>query len=466
MDAADSMNKIIDYPRQTSEWGRSLIDVLNTQFRQFQKQFDGVNKNINDLKIDIDKNLENLEKSIQAVKHVAQSALTLAEQNQNDIIEIRTELKNTKKELIEARTEIKKCKSEINYCNVNCEELKVGYKAVKQHSNKLDNYSRRKNLIIRGIDEEKDESKAMCEQKVRNFLKTQLQLNNDTVDGIKFVGCHRLADSANRRNWQHADNRKRPIIIRFTSIADKQTVWDAKSQLTDVHVSISENYSVDTEYNRNRLYMFYKKAKSMNKYKQKVFLNGDILVLDGRRYSVDDLMDLPDDLNPRQFSERSNENYYVFGGIHSKHNPFSNWYPCEIQHDDHSFKSVEQVYQYAKAVYVGDTASATKLMYISDPAAAKKIGSKVVGVNGTNWDTAKKDIMKDLIMKKFAGNENLKAELLTTGDKTMVESGRDPHYACGLSIMHKDIFNQAKWTGKNMLGDILCTVRNTIRRDL
>ena len=204
----------------------------------------------------------------------------------------------------------------------------------------------------------------------------------------------------------------------------------------------------------------------MNKYKQKVFLNGDILVLDGRRYWVDDLMDLPDDLNPRQFSERSNENYYVFGGIHSKHNPFSNWYPCEIQHDDHSFKSVEQVYQYAKAVYVGDTASATKLMYISDPAAAKKIGSKVVGVNGTNWDTAKKDIMKDLIMKKFAGNENLKAELLTTGDKTMVESGRDPHYACGLSIMHKDIFNQAKWTGKNMLGDILCTVRNTIQRDL
>ena len=94
MDAADSMNKIIDYPRQTSEWGRSLIDVLNTQFRQFQKQFDGVNKNINDLKIDIDKNLE---KSIQAVKHVAQSALTLAEQNPNDIIEIRTELKKTLK---------------------------------------------------------------------------------------------------------------------------------------------------------------------------------------------------------------------------------------------------------------------------------------------------------------------------------------------------------------------------------
>ena len=32
------------------------------------------------------------------------------------------------------------------------------------------------------------------------------------------------------------------------------------------------------------------------------------------------------------------------------------------------------------------------LMYISDPAAAKKIRSKVVGVNGTNWDAAKKTL--------------------------------------------------------------------------
>ena len=77
MDASDPLSKI-DYPKQTSEWGRSLIGVLNAQFNQFQKQFDGVNKNISDLKIDIGKQFENLEKSMHAVKHVAQSALSLA----------------------------------------------------------------------------------------------------------------------------------------------------------------------------------------------------------------------------------------------------------------------------------------------------------------------------------------------------------------------------------------------------
>ena len=63
MDVSDPLSKI-DYPKQTSEWGRSLIDVLNAQFNQFQKQFDGVNRNINDLKIDFGKNFENFEKCI------------------------------------------------------------------------------------------------------------------------------------------------------------------------------------------------------------------------------------------------------------------------------------------------------------------------------------------------------------------------------------------------------------------
>ena len=108
-----------------------------------------------------------------------------------------------------------------------------------------------------------------------------------------------------------------------------------------------------------------------------MFLNGDVLILAGKRYYVDDLADLPADLHPRLFSEKANDKCYVFGGVHSKFNPFSNWYHCKIQHDNHSFKSVKQAYKHSKAVY------ATKLMFTTDLAAAKKIGSKVTGVNGS-----------------------------------------------------------------------------------
>ena len=77
----------------------------------------------------------------------------------------------------------------MNYCKVNCDELKFECKTLKQHSNKMENYSRRKNLVIRGISEEKNESSVICEEKVREFIKNKLKLHNDTVDAMKFAGC-------------------------------------------------------------------------------------------------------------------------------------------------------------------------------------------------------------------------------------------------------------------------------------
>ena len=92
--------------------------------------------------------------------------------------------------------------------------------------------------------------------------------------------------------------------MRFRNNADKSLVWGAKSHITDHHVSISDNYCADTEYKRNRLYMVYKKAKSLDKFKQKTSLSGDVLVIDGSHYTVEDLHNLPDELNIRQFSEK------------------------------------------------------------------------------------------------------------------------------------------------------------------
>ena len=96
--------------------------------------------------------------------------------------------------------------------------------------------------------------------------------------------------------------------------------------------------------------MIYKKAKSLDKFKQKTSLSGEVLVIDGSHYTVEDLHNLPGELNIRQFSEKVNNDFYVFGGIHSSANPFSNWYSCKIQHEGHTFKSVEQAYQFSKAM--------------------------------------------------------------------------------------------------------------------
>ena len=236
MSNEDSTDKVY-YTRQTSEWGRNLIDVLNIQFKKIQHQFDCVNDYIKKVNCNINEQFKGLRKDLNDVQIVAQSALSLAEQNKDDIAEICIEINNI-------RTEIKDSKCKLKYSKYNCEELKAENKVLKDHINKFDNYSRRKNIIIRGIEESEDESNDTCVRKIREFMRTQLKLDDDTVDNIKFAGCHRLSANANRKRHDSQQiNQKRPIIVQFYNQADKATVWGAKIQSSDNRVSVSENFS-------------------------------------------------------------------------------------------------------------------------------------------------------------------------------------------------------------------------------
>jgi len=427
----------LDYPNQTSQWGKSLIDQLNVQFLYVVKLIKSVNDNI-------DKRFDNFKEEIDSIRATTESTKAIAEQNRIDIATIRSEVL-----------------SEVDFLKFTCEKLSSENQTLKQQTNKLENYSRRSNVIIRGIKEEENESLMSCENKARDFFKQQLQLDGNTVNDLKFVRCHRMGGTYRKQNQR--TSQIRPIIVRFQNYSDKLLIWSARSKISAENMFLSENFSGDTEYNRRNLYPIFKKAKSMDKYRTQVSLNGDVLVVKSVPYTVQNLLDLPEDLQPIQFSERSNDRYLVFGGIHSVYHPLSNWYPCDIRHQGHCFKSIEQAYQYSKAVYVKDTASARSLLYTSDPRAAKDLGSKVSGLRGSTWDTKKYEIMTELVKKKFTDHPELKIALLKTENKTLVESGRDTQYAIGLPITSKDIFHEGKWTGKNMLGKILCDVRNIIR---
>ena len=76
----------IDYPKQTSEWGRNLIDILNSQFEKFELRFDNVNDNIQQLKNNMNEQFEDLKKDINKVQIVAQTALSLSEQNKKKLL--------------------------------------------------------------------------------------------------------------------------------------------------------------------------------------------------------------------------------------------------------------------------------------------------------------------------------------------------------------------------------------------
>ena len=141
-----------------------------------------------------------------------------------------------------------------------CEELTSENNSLKQHTENLDNYSRRSNVVIRRITEPQQESNADCEKATRDFFKVQLiQLSDDIVCAMKFDRCHRVGNCAAFR---------RPITVRFRDYKDKLTVWDVKFKLTDHKFSVSDNFSKNTEFKRRKLYAIYKKAKTVDKYKK------------------------------------------------------------------------------------------------------------------------------------------------------------------------------------------------------
>ena len=107
------------------------------------------------------------------MRAVAESALTLAGRNLNDITDIRSELNNTKKEIAEIKAELRDNMCEMTYCKFNCNELAAENKLLKQHTNKLDNYSRKRNIVIKEIDEVQNESYLVCEQKSRDTAETR-----------------------------------------------------------------------------------------------------------------------------------------------------------------------------------------------------------------------------------------------------------------------------------------------------
>ena len=122
------------------------------------------------------------------------------------------------------------------------------------------------------------------------------------------------------------------------------------------------------------------KARKSDKY-QRVFLNGDVLRIDGKDYTVNDLGSLPKDLHPNNFAVKENNDWIIFGGIHSSYNFLSNYYETPITHNDIEFADVERAYQYVKAKTFKDTSSAEKILCSTSPSVAKHIGSTVKNFN-------------------------------------------------------------------------------------
>ena len=152
------------------------------------------------------------------------------------------------------------------------------------------------------------------------------------------------------------------------------------------------------------MYPIYRAAKKKEKYRAKVSLIGDTLVLNNQRFYVETIGDLPDDLQPRTMCERSNKDTLVFGGMYSEFSTYSNWSKSAFTFKEKEFICIEQGYMYNKAVINGAPVAAQQNSCITDPREIKRLGSAITVSDREQWDAIKGNLMLELIRAKYTQN--------------------------------------------------------------
>ena len=118
-----------------------------------------------------------------------------------------------------------------------------------------------------------------------------------------------------------------------------------------------------------------------------------------------------------------------------------------------------------KARIMEDEETRQKILISTDPQEIKVLGRQVRHFVENRWQ---KHRMRTVItgnFHKFMGNEDLKAFLISTGDKILVEaSPYDTVWGIGMKEDSPDCCNPRLWKGENLLGFALMDVREKLFR--
>lgn len=146
---------------------------------------------------------------------------------------------------------------------------------------------------------------------------------------------------------------------------------------------------------------------------------------------------------------------------------FSNWHYSPNQFVDPitgiAFDSTEQAFMWYKADFFRDSDAKILCEKEKNPSNVKNIGRLIKGYNDKAWESVRFGFMIYVNLLKFSQNPLFKDELLSTGDKILVEaSPYDKIWGVGLAEDDPRIIYKEQWLGRNLLGLSLMEVRKLI----
>ena len=145
----------------------------------------------------------------------------------------------------------------------------------------------------------------------------------------------------------------------------------------------------------------------------------------------------------------------------------SNWYLSDFTINGITYNCSEQWMMAEKARLFKDNDILEIILKSKSPGEQKRLGRKVRNFNPKVWNQYKKALVKKGIKEKFKQNTAIMEDLLSTGNQTLVEgNAKDTIWGVGLDWKDKNIYDPAKWRGKNLLGEILMEVRAELKKEI
>lgn len=142
---------------------------------------------------------------------------------------------------------------------------------------------------------------------------------------------------------------------------------------------------------------------------------------------------------------------------------FSQWWPCEFEHNGNTYQSSEHWMMAEKARLFNDLEIVEQVLEADSAAKAKALGRKVKGFDPIIWDKHKYEIVIKGNLLKFNQNEELKNYLIGTRNRILTEASPvDPVWGIGFASDHQNAQNPEKWRGENLLGFALMEVRDEL----
>lgn len=311
----------------------------------------------------------------------------------------------------------------------------------------LDVRSRRQNLVIDQLSESENEDTQSALNKILDHA-----LSVSDRQQVEILKAFRLGVKS-------VNGPPRKILVELSTPKGRDIILENARNISRIGNEgkiyyVNEDLPDDIKRRKSDLHKYVLYLRDRNHQANKI---GDDIIIDGKRYKFEELNTLPVGLRFMDSRTIFNNGIVAF---QSSVSPLSNLFPCKLKYAGRTYNSLEQCYQYHRAIHHQRTQLAALILATNDPYKAMYHGKSIVWEN-RDWEAKKLGTMEMMLKHKAEQSEMFRDLLKFTGNHKLAENSWNYFWGTGCGFLSDQVW-VGNFRGGNHLGRLLERVRSSI----